>query len=161
MPLEIPRFWHAVQGPQPDVASIHSFCDPGLSGWAKTASLVLVLAAIGAYGVWALRRAPDPLTRGLSLLLIWLFGLPFVQSYDLILLLPLVVALLGVSLEGWEDRFTELTIWAFMVFPLCYFLGLRVGFFNGFSAIPAALLALAWHRCGLRRPQPAALQEAA
>jgi len=57
-----------------------------------------------------------------------------------------VVVLLGPRLEGWADPLVEITIWAFLILPLCYFLGLRFGYFNGFTAIPVALLLLAWHR---------------
>ena len=151
-PLQIPRMWQAVQGIQPDIASIESFFYPGLTGWPKMAALLLTMGAAAGYAGLALRRARDPQTRGLTLLLIWLAALPFVQSYDMILLLPLVAVLLGPRLEGWADPLVEVTIWAFLVFPFCYFLGLRFGYFNGFTAIPVTLLLLAWHR---RRIAPA------
>jgi len=151
-PLQIPRMWQAVQGIQPDIASIESFFYPGLTGWPKMAALLLTMGAAAGYAGWGLRRARDPQTRGLTLLLIWLAALPFVQSYDMILLLPLVAVLLGPRLEGWADPLVEVTLWAFLVFPFCYFLGLRFGYFNGFTAIPVALLLLAWHR---RRIAPA------
>ncbi len=144
-PLEIPRFWQAVQGPQPDFASVHSFYYPGLHGWPKTAALLVVLAAAGAYARWAFRRDTGANARGLTLLLVWLGALPFVQSYDMILLLPSVVWLLGSGLEGWADVRLELMLWALLLFPLGYLIGLRLGYFNGFSAIPVALLAFAWH----------------
>ncbi len=145
-PLQIPRMWQAVQGLQPDIAAVESFFYPGLHGWPKMAALLLTMGAAAGYAAWALRRAPDPLTRGLTLLLVWLAALPFVQSYDMILLLPVVAVLLGPRLEGWADPLVEITIWAFLTLPLCYFLGLRFGYFNGFTAIPVALLLLAWHR---------------
>jgi len=145
-PLQIPRMWQAVQGLQPDIAAVESFFYPGLHGWPKMAALLLTMGAAAGYAGWALRRAPDPLTRGLTLLLVWLAALPFVQSYDMILLLPVVAVLLGPRLEGWADPLVEITIWAFLILPLCYFLGLRFGYFNGFTAIPVALLLLAWHR---------------
>ena len=145
-PLQIPRMWQAVQGIQPDIASIESFFYPGLHGWPKMAALLLTMAAAAGYAAWALRRARDPQTRGLTLLLVWLAALPFVQSYDMILLLPLVAVLLGPRLEGWADPLVEVTIWAFLIFPFCYFLGLRLGYFNGFTAIPVAMLLFAWHR---------------
>ena len=44
-----------------------------------------------------------------------------------------------------------MTIWAFLVFPFCYFLGFRFGYFNGFTAIPVALLLLVWHRRRIAR----------
>src|SRR5207237_3964022 len=158
-PLQIPRMWQAVQGIQPDIASIESFFYPGLHGWPKLAALLLTMAAATGYAGWALRRASDPQTRGLTLLLVWLAALPFVQSYDMILLLPLVAVLLGPRLEGWADPLVEVTIWAFLIFPPCYFLWLRLGYFNGFTAIPVTLLLLAWHRRRLARP-PAQLAPA-
>jgi hypothetical protein len=99
-----------------------------------------------------MRRAANPQTRGLTLLIIWLFALPFVQSYDLILLLPVVALLLGPRLEGWADPLVELTVWGFAVIPLLYFLGARLGYFNGFTAIPFLVLVIAWHRRMLRQP---------
>src|SRR5438132_1892080 len=151
-PLQVPRMWQAVQGLQPDIASVESFFYPGLSGWVKTAALLVTLLAAVAYGVWAIRRAPDARTRGLTLLIIWLFALPFVQSYDLVLLLPAIALLLGPRLEGWEDPLVELTVWGFAVIPLLYFLGARLGYFNGFTVIPFSLLVIVWHRRMLRRP---------
>jgi glycosyl transferase family 87 len=145
-PLQVPRMWQAVQGLQPDIASVESFFYPGLSGWVKTAALVVTLLAAVGYGVWAIRRAPDAHTRGLTLLIIWLFALPFVQSYDLILLLPAIGLLLGPRLTGWDDGLVELTIWGFATIPLVYFLGARLGYFNGFTAIPFSLLVVVWHR---------------
>ena len=151
-PLQVPRMWQAVQGLQPDMASVESFFYPGLNGWVKTAALLVTLLAAVAYGVWAIRRAPDARTRGLTLLIIWLFALPFVQSYDLVLLLPAIALLLGPRLEGWEDPLVELTVWGFAVIPLLYFLGARLGYFNGFTVIPFSLLVIVWHRRMLRRP---------
>ena len=151
-PLQVPRMWQAVQGLQPDIASVESFFYPGLTGWVKTAALLITLLAAVAYGVWAIRRASDAHTRGLTLLIIWLFALPFVQSYDLVLLLPTIALLLGPRLEGWEDPVVELTVWGFAVIPLLYFLGARLGYFNGFTVIPFSLLVIAWHRRMLRRP---------
>ena len=151
-PLQIPRMWQAVQGLQPDIASVESFFYPGLGGSIKTAALLLSLLAAVVYGGWAIRRAPDAHTRGLTLLIIWLFCLPFVQSYDLILLLPAVAVLLGPRLEGWNDVLVELSIWGFAAIPLLYFLGARLGYFNGFTAIPFAILVIAWHRRMLARP---------
>jgi len=151
-PLQVPRMWQAVQGLQPDIASVESFFYPGLSGWVKTAALLVTLLAAVAYGGWAIRRAPDAHTRGLTLLIIWLFALPFVQSYDLVLLLPAIGLLLGRRLEGWEDPLVELTVWGFAIVPLLYFLGARLGYFNGFTVIPFSLLVIVWHRRMLRRP---------
>lgn len=160
-PLQVPRMWQAVQGLQPDIASVESFFYPGLSGWVKTAALVLTLLAAIAYGGWAVRRAPDAQTRGLTLLIVWLFALPFVQSYDLILLLPVIAVLLGPRLEGWNDALVELTVWSFAVIPLLYFLGARLGYFNGFSVVPFSVLVLAWHRRMLARPAVATEARAA
>jgi hypothetical protein len=153
--------WQAVQGLQPDIASVESFFYPGLTGWVKTAALLVALLAAIGYGGWAIRRAPDAHTRGLTLLIIWLFALPFVQSYDLILLLPAIALLLGPRLEGWDDVLVELTVWGFAVVPLLYFLGARLGYFNGFTAIPFSLLVIAWHRRMLARSvEPAQLRAA-
>jgi hypothetical protein len=160
-PLQVPRMWQAVQGLQPDIASVESFYYPGLSGWVKTAALLVTLLAAVAYGTWAIRRAPDAHGRGLTLLIIWLFALPFVQSYDLVLLLPAIALLLGPRLEGWDDPLVELTVWGFAVIPLLYFLGARLGYFNGFSVIPFSLLVIAWHRRILRQPALPAQLEAA
>jgi hypothetical protein len=145
-PLQIPRMWQAVQGIQPDMASVESFFYPGLSGWLKAAALIATLAAATVYIGWALRRSTDPHTRGLTLFLVWLGALPFVQSYDMILLLPLIALLLGPTLEGWGHPLVELCLWSFLILPLCYFLGARLGYFNGFTAIPVGLLLVAWHR---------------
>ena len=159
-PLQVPRMWQAVQGLQPDIASVESFFYPGLSGWIKTAALLLTLLAALLYGAWAIRRARDARSRGLTLMIIWLFALPFVQSYDLILLLPAIAVLLGPRLSGWDDVLVELTIWGFAVIPLLYFLGARLGYFNGFTAIPFSLLVIAWHRRMLARSVPAQVRAA-
>jgi Glycosyltransferase family 87 len=160
-PLQVPRMWQAVQGLQPDIASVESLYYPGLHGWVKTAALLVTLLAAVAYGIWAMRRARDAHSRGLSLLIIWLFALPFVQSYDLILLLPVMALLLGPQLDGWADPLVELTVWGFAVIPLLYFLGARLGYFNGFTVIPFSLLVIAWHQRMLRRPAVTAQVRAA
>jgi hypothetical protein len=157
-PIELLQHWRAVQGPQPDVASIHSFYYPALTGGIKTAALGLVILAVAAYGVWALRRAPDARTRGLTILLLWIAALPYVHSFDTILLIPVIVALIGPRLEGFEDPVVELTIWTFLLIPLAYFVGLHIGFFNGFSAIAVAVLLIAWHRRMLQRAPQADLE---
>src|SRR6202158_5804361 len=78
-PLQVPRMWQAVQGLQPDIASVESFFYPGLTGWVKSTALLATLLAVGAHCVWAIRRAPHARTRGLTLLILWLFALPFVS----------------------------------------------------------------------------------
>jgi Glycosyltransferase family 87 len=138
--------WHAVQGPQPDIASIHSFYYPALTGPAKTVALAVVLLAGAAYTCWALPRVRDPLARGLTLLLLWFALLPYVHSFDAILLLPVVAFLLEPDLRGWADPLTEVALWGFAIVPFGYFVGWHIGFFNGFTAVPVALLLLAWHR---------------
>jgi len=160
-PLQIPRMWQAVQGLQPDMASIESFAYPGLHGWPKTVALLLTVLAAAAYLLWAIRRTTDQRVRGLTFLLIWLAALPFVQSYDMILLVPMVAVLLGSELDGWRDPLVEATVWAFVTLPLCYFLGFRLGYFNGFTAIPMSLLLIAWHRRMVTRRRPAVLEAAA
>lgn len=155
-PLQVPRMWQAVQGIQPDMASIESFYYPGLSGLLKSLALLSTLLLAAGAIVLALRRTRPGATRGLSLLLLWLATLPFIQSYDLVLLIPVMAALLGPNLDGWKDPWVEASVWAFMIFPLAYFAGIRWGPFNGFSAIPVALLLYAWYRGFLRRAEPAA-----
>jgi hypothetical protein len=145
-PAEILSHWRAVQGPQPDIASIHSFYYPALSGPLKTIALLVVVLGGGAYTIWALRRVPTPLTRGLTLLLLWFVLLPYVHSFDAILMLPVVAVLLAPDLHRWADAGTEIAVWAFAIVPFAYFIGWHLGFFNGFTAIPIALLLLAWHR---------------
>src|SRR6267154_1730493 len=53
-PAEILSHWRAAQGSQPDIASIHSFYYPALSGPFKTIALLLVVLAGCAYAAWAL-----------------------------------------------------------------------------------------------------------
>lgn len=158
---EILTQWRAVQGTQPDVASLHSFYYPALSGWVKTAALALVILAGCAYGAWALRRARGPFERGLSFLLLWFALLPYVHSFDAILLIPVVAFLLQPDLRGWGDPAVEVVLWVFAIVPFAYFVGLHVGFFNGFTALPVALLVLAWHRRVLSRPPLPQTQAAA
>jgi len=138
--------WRAVQGAQPDIASMHSFYYPALTGPVKTIALALVLLMGAAYAGWALPRVRGPLARGLTLLLLWFALLPYVHSYDAVLLLPVVAFLLEPDLSGWADPFTEVALWALAIVPFGYFVGWHVGFFNGFTAVPVALLLLAWHR---------------
>src|SRR3982074_1286220 len=85
------------------MTSVESFLCPGLGGWIKTAALLLTLLAAVGYGSWAIRRAPDAHSRGLTVLILWLFALPFVQSYDLILVLPAVALLPRPRPDRWED----------------------------------------------------------
>jgi hypothetical protein len=158
-PNEILSHWRAVQGPQPDIASIHSFYYPALSGPVKTIALLLVVLAGCAYAAWALRRVHAPLARGLTLLLLWFALLPYVHSFDAILLLPVLAVLLAPDQWGWADLTTEVAVWAFAIVPFGYFVGWHLGFFNGFTAIPIALLLLAWHR-RVVSPRPAVVPEA-
>jgi hypothetical protein len=158
-PAEILSHWRAAQGTQPDIASIHSFYYPALSGPLKTIALVMVVLAGCAYAAWSLRRLRAPLARGLTLLLLWFVLLPYVHSFDAILLLPVLAFLLAPDLRGWGDATTEVALWAFAIVPFGYFVGWHLGFFNGFTAIPIAVLLLAWHR-RVVTPTPAALPEA-
>ncbi len=143
---ELMSHWRAAQGTQPDVASIHSFYYPALTGPIKPVALLLVLTAGAGYTWWAVCRSHDARTRGLTLLLLWFALLPYVHSFDAILLLPLVAVLLRPDLSGWADPMTEVVLWAFAIVPFGYFIGLRFGFFNGFTAVPVLLLLVAWHR---------------
>ena len=158
-PAEILSHWRAVQGPQPDIASIHSFYYPALMGPFKTIALVVVILAGCAYAAWALRRVRSPRARGLTLLLLWFVLLPYVHSFDAILLLPVLAFLLAPGQAGWADATTEVAVWAFAIVPFAYFVGWHVGFFNGFTAIPIALLLLAWHR-RVVSPTPAIVPQA-
>lgn len=145
-PAAILGFWRSNQGTQADIASWHSFYYPLLAGWPRTVVFGLALAAVAAYGVWSWPRLGGGWARGLTTLLLWVGGLPFVHSFDLVILLPVVAVLVGPSLRGLADPWVETTVWAFALLPLLYFVGLHIGTFNGFSAIPVALTALAWHR---------------
>src|SRR6266853_809840 len=158
-PTEILSHWRSVQGPPPDIASIHSFYYPALTGPVKTIALLLVVIAGCAYAVWAVRRVREPLARGLTLLLLWFVLLPYVHSFDAIVLLPVVAFLLTRDLRGWGDATTEVALWAFATVPFAYFIGWHLGFFNGFTAIPVVLLLLAWHRLVVI-PGPAVVPEA-
>jgi hypothetical protein len=155
---EIVSQWRAVQGAQPDIASIHSFYYPALTGPVKTIALGLVLLVGAAYAAWAVPRVQGPLARGLTLLLLWFALLPYVHSFDAVLLLPVVAFLLEPDLRGWADPFTEVALWAFAIVPFGYFVGWHVGFFNGFTAVPVALLLLAWHR-RVVRARPAVMPQ--
>src|SRR5437763_1251660 len=143
---EILSHWRAAQGSQPDIASIHSFYYPALSGPFKTIALLLVVLAGCAYAAWALGRVRSPLAKGLTVLLLWFALLPYVHSFDAILLLPLLAVLVAADQRGWGNATTEATVWAFAIIPFAYFVGWHVLFFNGFTAIPMAMLLLAWHR---------------
>src|SRR6266550_2133036 len=158
-PNEILSHWRAVQGPQPDIASIHSFYYPALTGPLKTVALFLVALAGCGYALWAWPRVRAPLARGLTLLLLWFALLPYVHSFDAILLLPVLAFLLENDLRGWVDPVAEVALWAFAIVPFAYFVGWHVGFFTGFTAIPVALLLFAWHR-RVVVPRPAALPQA-
>jgi len=85
--------------------------------------------------------------------------LPYVHSFDAIVLLPLLAVLLGPDQRGWGNVTTEAALWAFAIVPFAYFVGWHVFFFNGFTAIPIALLLLAWHR-RVVMPGPAVIPEA-
>ena len=158
-PSEILSHWRAAQGSQPDIASIHSFYYPALSGPFKTAALIFVLLAGCGYPASALLRIRAPLAAGLTLLLLWFVLLPYVHSFDAIVLLPLLAVLLGPDQRGWGNVTTEAALWAFAIVPFAYFVGWHVFFFNGFTAIPIALLLLAWHR-RVVMPGPAVIPEA-
>src|SRR2546421_4846870 len=145
-PNEILSHWRAVQGPQPDIASIHSFYYPALTGPLKTIALLVVGVAACGYALWAWHRVRAPHARGLTLLLLWFAFLPYVHSFDAIVLLPVLAVLLEKDLRGWADPFAEVALWAFAIVPFAYFVGWHVGFFTGFTAIPVVVLLLAWHR---------------
>jgi hypothetical protein len=151
-PLELVQHWRAVQGLQPDIASVHALYYPASSGPLKVAALTVVMLAGLTYAIWSLRRTADPVRRGLTILLLWIAWLPFVHSYDTLLLLPVLGWLLVPAGEGWRRIGVECAAWAFAILPFAYFLGLRAGYFNGFSAIAVVILLVAWHRAALTRP---------
>jgi hypothetical protein len=82
----------------------------------------------------------------MTLLLLTLLAAPYAHSYDTLLLVPVILALLRPVQAGWADPAVEIACWAFAIFPLFYFAGFHLGYFNGFTAIPVTLLGLAWHR---------------
>jgi len=143
---EVLTQWRTLQGPQPDVASLHSFYYPALSGWLKTIALAIVLLGGLVYMIWALRRTRTRYRQALTLLLLWFALLPYVHSFDAILLLPVVAYLIEPDLSGWTHPAAEIALWAFAIVPFGYFIGLHLGYFNGFTAVPIALLVVAWHR---------------
>src|SRR5438128_1572854 len=121
---------------------------------------VTALVFLGFAAAWYLAWRGHPVAGGLALTLVWI-------KPNLGLALPLVVALLepaaarrllltfaagsvlafvAAAQRGWGDATTEATVWAFAIIPFAYFVGWHVFFFNGFTAIPVALLLLAWHR---------------
>lgn len=159
-PRGILQLWRAVQGPQPDIASLHSFYYPLLGGWVKMVGLALACAALLAYGAWAMRRSPSRPIAGVTLLLLWLCAIPYAHSFDAILLLPVVATLVGRTQRGLEDPLVEIILFAFAVLPLLYFMGAHLGPFNGFAAIPVAITAWAWQR-RILAPSPALLEVAA
>src|SRR5439155_16159273 len=141
-PAESLSHWRAAPAPHPAIASIHSFSYPALSGPLTTIALLFVVLVGCAYAAWALRRVRGPLARGLTFLLLWFALLPYVHSFDAILLLPVLAVLVAADQRGWGDATTEATVWAFAIIPFAYFVGWHVFFFNGFTAIPVALLLL-------------------
>ncbi|HEY8679218.1 MAG TPA: glycosyltransferase family 87 protein [Candidatus Dormibacteraeota bacterium] len=145
---------------QADMASVNAFYYPALHNVLRQAALGLVLLAAAGYLARAFTRCPAPRTRALTVLLLTVLAAPYAHSYDSLLLLPVLVVLLGPTLQGWRDAGVELALWAFVTLPLLYFAGFHVGYLNGFTAIPVVLLGLAWHRQVIARP-PARLEAAA
>ncbi|HSO93746.1 MAG TPA: glycosyltransferase family 87 protein [Candidatus Dormibacteraeota bacterium] len=138
---------------QADLASINAFYYPALSGALRQLVLALVLIVAAGYCAWLFRHNRESLTRALTLLLLTFLAAPYAHSYDTLLLIPVLVAMVGPRLAGWRDPAIEISLWAFAAFPIFYFAGFHIGYFNGFTAIPVTLLALAWHqaRTGSRR----------
>ena len=138
---------------QADLASINAFYYPALHGGLRQGAVALVALAAAGYAIRVVRQHRDRPLVALTLLLLTLLAAPYAHSYDALLLLPVVLALLGAQAQRWADPPVEIALWAFAIFPVLYFAGLHVGYFNGFTAIPVALLGVAWH---LRlRPAPA------
>ncbi len=131
---------------QADLASINAFYYPATPGGIRQVAVALVVLAAAGYAIWVVRHHRGRPVVALTLLLLTLVAAPYAHSYDALLLLPVVLALLGATRQGWAEPRVEIALWAFAIFPVLYFAGLHVGYFNGFTAIPVALLALAWHQ---------------
>ena len=131
---------------QADLASINAFAYPALHGAARQATVGLAILAAAGYVIWTFRHRSSPLHRAMTLLLLTLLAAPYAHSYDTLLLVPVILALLRPVQAGWADPAVEIACWAFAIFPLFYFAGFHLGYFNGFTAIPVTLLGLAWHR---------------
>lgn len=131
---------------QADLASINAFYYPALSGIVRQLAVALVVLGAGCYAAWTYRHSRARLTRALTLLLLTFVAAPYAHSYDTLLLLPVILALVGPQLAGWRHPAVEIAIWAFATVPLFYFAGFHLGYFNGFTAIAVALLGFAWHR---------------
>jgi hypothetical protein len=145
---------------QADMASVNAFYFPVVHGAARQAALGLVLLAAAGYLAWAFTRCRVPRGRALTVLLLAVLAAPYAHSYDSLLLLPVMVVLLGPTLRGFGDAAVELALWAFVTLPLLYFASFHLGALNGFTAVPVALLGLAWHRHVIA-PAPAPLEAAA
>ena len=131
---------------QADLSSINAFYYPALSGVARQLVVAVVLIAAGCYATWTFRHSRAGLTRALTVLLLTFLAAPYAHSYDTLLLLPVMLALVGPLLSGWRNPSVEIAIWAFATVPLFYFAGFHLGYFNGFTALPVALLGFAWQR---------------
>jgi hypothetical protein len=129
-----------------DLASVDAFFAPALSGWPRQISVLLILGTAAALAIRLIRRLHSPEPRALTVLIMFMAAAPYAHSYDTLLLVPVLLALIGPSLEGWKDLLTEVGMWTFMIMPLGYFLGFHLGYFNGFAAIPVVLLTVAWVR---------------
>ncbi len=140
---------------QADLASINALYYPALRGGLRQAVVAVILVLAGGYAIRVFLRRPALLVRALTLLLLTIAAAPYAHSYDALLLLPVALALIGTRLDGWAHPSVEIALWAFAIFPVLYFAGFHIGYFNGFTAIPVLLLAIAWHRRGLP-PAPAA-----
>lgn len=130
---------------QADLASVNALYYPALHGGLRQAMLAIVLLGAGLYAAWSLRQAQPQLARAITVLLLSLLAAPYAHSYDTLLLLPVVLVLLGTRQQGWSHPAVEAALWAFAILPVFYFAGFHLGYFNGFCAIPVALLGLAWH----------------
>lgn len=131
---------------QADLASINAFSYPALHGVVRQGAVGLALLAAIGYVLWTFRHRAARLSRAMTVLLLTLLAAPYAHSYDTLLLVPVILALLGSHYEGWVDPVVESALWAFAIFPLLYFSGFHLGYFNGFTAIPVVLLGVAWHR---------------
>lgn len=145
---------------QADLASINALCYPAVHNGLRQAVVAAVLLFAGGYAIWVFRRRPPAPVLALTLLLLTIAAAPYAHSYDALLLLPVVLVLLGPRLEGWAHPSAEIALWAFAIFPLLYFAGFHLGYFNGFTAIPVVLLAFAWHQRG-RQPAAALVRPVA
>ena len=145
-PASLVHFWTTVRVHPWDVASLQAFTYTALPPSLAPLGIGLLALALTTY-TWRLwYRCRDARERGLTLLILWFCLLPYVHSYDAVLLLPVMLLLLGPWDRAAVDPWAEAALWAGLTLPLFFFAGFHLGAFNGFTAVPVTLLLLAWWR---------------